>query len=208
MYFKDTERLALFIDGANLYATAKALGFDVDYKKLLGFFRNKSHVTQARYYTAGMAGQDYRAAQIIGDWLEYNGYTWMRDSGVRNSGAIPPDGLDRRREPKCIDVELAVDVLALAPSIDHVVLFTGDGDFCALVSAVQAMGLRVSVVSSALTQPSRIDDDLRRQADQFIDLVELQTAIQNYRPAMRRRRLVVDPEPRTRPGQIRYAWPA
>jgi uncharacterized LabA/DUF88 family protein len=207
MYFHHTERLALFIDGANLYATAQALGFDIDYKKMLSLFRGKAHVTQARYYAALAENQAYSAVRTLADWLDYNGYTTTTKVTATET-APEPTSLSRRREVARIDIDLTVDVMRLAPDLDHVVLFTGDGDFRALVEAVQLMGRRVSVVSTAITEPAWVDDGLRRQADQFIDLNDLHIAIRQLRVPTRRRRLVAEPMLQSRPGQFRYAWPA
>jgi uncharacterized LabA/DUF88 family protein len=198
MYFKDTERLALFVDGANLYATAKALGFDIDYKRLLNLFRTKARVSHAFYYTAYPENSEYSKIHSLVDWLDYNGYTTVAKPSKEKS-----DIFGRRRVRGRIDIDLAVDVLRLAPGVDHVVLFTGDGDLRALVDAVQAMGRRVSVVSSVLTEPAMLDDGLRRQADQFIDLHDLEAEIVSPRKVVRRRRLVEDT--RARPRPFRFA---
>jgi uncharacterized LabA/DUF88 family protein len=76
-----------------------------------------------------------------------------------------------------MDIELAVDVMGLCDTLDHIVLFSGDGDFRSLVEAVQARGRRVSVVSTLATRPPMVADDLRRQADQFIDIMDLKSEI-------------------------------
>jgi uncharacterized LabA/DUF88 family protein len=72
-----------------------------------------------------------------------------------------------------MDVELAVDVMEMGGHVDHIVLFSGDGDFRRLVEAVQKKGVRVTVVSSIKTQPPMVADELRRQADIFVDLGDL-----------------------------------
>ena len=76
-----------------------------------------------------------------------------------------------------IDVELAVNAMELAEHIDQMVLFSGEGNFRCLVAAMQRRGVRVTVVSTIATQPPMIAADLRRQADVFIDLTELQPKI-------------------------------
>ena len=172
MYFKDTERLALFVDGANLYATAKALGFDIDYKRLLTLFRSKGHLVRALYYTALAEDQEYSSIRPLVDWLDYNGYTMVTKPTKEYT-----DSFGRRKIKGNMDIELTVDAMRLADSLDHIVLFTGDGDFRALVAALKLKGKRVSVISTLQTTPAMVADELRREADQFIDLAELEGAI-------------------------------
>jgi uncharacterized LabA/DUF88 family protein len=166
------ERIALFIDGANLYATAKSLGFDIDYKRLLGHFRKRARLVRAIYYTALMDDAEYSPIRPLIDWLDYNGYM------VRTKPAKEfTDSLGRRKVKGSMDIELAVDAMRLADNLDHVVLFSGDGDFRSLVEALQQRGRRVSVVSTLVTRPPMVADELRRQADQFIDLSELRAEV-------------------------------
>jgi uncharacterized LabA/DUF88 family protein len=167
-----SDRIALFIDGANLYATAKALGFDVDYKRLLADFQNRGTLVRAFYYTAIIEDQEYSSIRPLVDWLGYNGYTVVTKATKEFIDA------SRRRKVKgSMDIELAVDAMELAGQIDQMMLFSGDGDFRSLVAAMQRRGVRVTVVSTIATQPPMIADGLRRQADVFIDLKELQPKI-------------------------------
>ena len=172
MHFSQQERIALFIDGANLYAAAKALGFDIDYKRLLEVFRGKGQLIRAFYYTAIAEDQAFSSIRPLVDWLDYNGF-----SMVTKPAKDVTDAGGRRRVKGNMDVELAVDAMRLAVALDHIVIFSGDGDFRSLVEALQQMGKRVSVVSSLQTQPPMVADELRRQADQFIDLYDLGPAI-------------------------------
>lgn len=183
MYFHEREKMALFIDGANLYATAKALGFDIDYKRLLGMFRAKGFLMRALYYTALAEDQEYSSIRPLVDWLDYNGYTMVTKPTKEYT-----DSFGRRKIKGNMDIELTVDAMRLSPSLDHVILFTGDGDFRALVAALQMNGKRVSVVSTLQTQPAMVADELRRQADQFIDLADLEEHICRD-PALRAARL-------------------
>ena len=160
------------IDGANLYATSKALGFDIDYKRLLAMFRAKAHLVRALYYTALAEDQEYSSIRPLIDWLDYNGYTMVTKPTKEFTDAT---GL--RKIKGNMDIELAVDAMRLADTLDHIVLFSGDGDFKSLVAALQQRGKRVSVVSTLQTQPPMVSDELRRQADQFIDLDDLQSQI-------------------------------
>jgi uncharacterized LabA/DUF88 family protein len=166
------EKIALFIDGANLYATAKTLGFDIDYKRLLREFQSRGYLLRAFYYTAVIEDQEYSSIRPLIDWLDYNGYTVVTKATkefVDQSG--------RRKVKGNMDIELAVNAMEIAPSVDHIVLFSGDGDFRSLVEAIQRKGVRVTVVSTISTQPPMVADELRRQCDIFLDIVELQSKI-------------------------------
>lgn len=165
-------RIALFIDGANLYATTKTLGFDIDYRRLLKEFQNKGNLIRAFYYTALVEDQEYSSIRPLVDWLDYNGYRV-----VTKPTKEFVDSAGRRKVKGNMDIELAIDALELAPYLDHMVLFSGDGDFRSLVEALQRRGVKVTVVSTVMTQPAMIADELRRQADEFIDLVDLEVAI-------------------------------
>lgn len=172
MHFYPSERIALFIDGANLYATAKSLGFDIDYKRLLGVFRTKGQLVRALYYTALADEQEYSSIRPLIDWLDYNGFSMVTKPTKEFT-----DGAGRRKVKGNMDIELAVDAMRLAENLDHIVIFSGDGDFRSLVSALQQKGKRVSVISTLQTQPPMIADELRRQADQFIDIADLEDEI-------------------------------
>lgn len=172
MHFYQSEKIAIFVDGANLYATAKALGFDVDYKKLLSLFRSKGHLVRALYYTALAEDQEYSSIRPLVDWLDYNGFTMVTKPTKEFT-----DSLGRRKIKGNMDIELTVDAMRMADAVDHIVLFTGDGDFRALVAALQLKGKRVSVISTLQTQPAMVADELRRQADQFIDIADLESMI-------------------------------
>ena len=168
MHFLPTERMALFIDGANLYSASRNLGFDVDYRGLLDAFRKRGHLIRAYYYSAVLETEEYSPLKPLTDWLAYNGYTLVTKPAKEFT-----DAQGRRRIRGNMDIELAIDMLELADKIDHAVLFSGDSDFRRLVEAVQRRGVRVSVISSIRTSPPMVADELRRQADQFIDLVDI-----------------------------------
>ncbi len=168
MTFYPTDRLALFIDGSNLYSAAKALGFDIDYRKLLEEFKTRSVLVRAYYYTALVENEDYSPIRPLVDWLDYNGYRLVTKPAREYT-----DSQGRKRFRGDMDVEIAVDMLEMAEHADHMVLFSGDGDFRRLVEAVQRRGSRVTVVSTVKSQPPMVSDDLRRQADNFVDLADL-----------------------------------
>lgn len=169
---ENMEKIALFIDGANLYSATKSLGFDIDYKRLLKEFQTRGYVLRAFYYTTLVEDSEYSSIRPLLDWLDYNGY-----SVVTKPAREFTDSQGRRRVRGNMDIELAVNAMEMAAHVDHIVIFSGDGDFRSLVEAVQRKGVRVSVVSSISTQPPMIADELRRQADAFIDLVDLQPRI-------------------------------
>src|SRR5271156_1453427 len=176
-------RTALFIDGANLYATAKTLGFDIDYKRLLKEFQSHGTLVRAFYYTAVIEDQEFSSVRPLLDWLDYNGFTV-----VTKPTKEFVDANGHRKVKGNMDIELAVHAMELADHVDHVVLFSGDGDFRSLVEAVQRRGVHVTVVSTISSQPPMIADDLRREADVFTDLVELKSKLgrdPSERPAPR-----------------------
>uniref|UniRef100_UPI0018E0447C LabA-like NYN domain-containing protein n=1 Tax=Neoroseomonas rubea TaxID=2748666 RepID=UPI0018E0447C len=162
------ERIGVFVDGANLYHTSRALGFEIDFAALLDYFRGGTYLVRAFYYTAVVETEDYSPLRPLTDWLAYNGWQVVTKPAKQQS-----DPTGRLRLKGNMDVEIAVDMLELAPQLDHVVLFSGDGDFRRLVESVQRMGVRVTVVSSLRAQPPMIADELRRQADAFLELEEI-----------------------------------
>ena len=182
MFYKD-DRLALFIDGSNLYAAAKSLGFDIDYKLLRQEFERRGKLIRAYYYTALIEDQEYSSIRPLIDWLDYNGYMVVTKPAKEFT-----DATGRRKIKGNMDIELTVEALELANVVDHYVIFSGDGDFRTLVEALQRKGRKVSIVSTMASQPPMISDDLRRQADHFIDLASLKNEIgreAGERPARR-----------------------
>jgi len=178
-----SNRIALFIDGPNLYTTAKTLDFDIDYRRLLKEFQSRGTVLRAFYYTAIIEDQEFSTIRPLIDWLDYNSYTVVTKATKEFI-----DASGRRKVKGNMAIELAVDAMELAEHVDQIVLFSGDGDFRSLVEAIQRRGVRVTVVSSIVTQPPMIADELRRQTDVFIDLVELKSKIArdpSERPAPR-----------------------
>jgi uncharacterized LabA/DUF88 family protein len=181
--FDPREKVALFIDGANLYATSRALGFDIDYRRLLAYFQQRGYLLRAYYYTALIEDQEYSSIRPLIDWLDYNGYKVVTKPAKEFT-----DSSGRRKIKGNMDIELTIDALELSDVVDHYVIFSGDGDFRTLVDALQRRGRKVSVVSTMASQPPMISDDLRRQADSFIDLNSLKADIgrdPGERPARR-----------------------
>jgi uncharacterized LabA/DUF88 family protein len=172
MTFYPEERLAIFIDGSNLYGAAKALGFDIDYRKLLKWGASRGRLLRAFYYTALFEDQEYSPIRPLIDWLDYNGYTMVTKPTKEFT-----DAMGRRKIKGNMDIELAIDVMEMSEKVDHIMLFSGDGDFRRLVEAVQRKGVRVSVVSTIRSQPPMVADELRRQADHFLELQDLSAEI-------------------------------
>ena len=130
--------------------------------------------------------QEFSSIRPLVDWLDYNGFTV-----VTKATKEYVDSAGRRKVKGNMDIELAVDAMELAEHIDEMILFSGDGDFRSLVEAVQRRGVRVTVVSTIASQPPMIADELRRQADVFVDLATLQ-------PKLGR-----DPSERSAPRELR-----
>ena len=179
MQFYQTERVGLFIDGANLYATAKSLGFDIDFKRLLALFGQRARLVRAMYFTAIIDDQEFSIRPLV-DWLVYNGFSLVTKPAKEFT-----DATGRRKVKGNMDVEIAVEVMRLGKQLDHIVLFSGDGDFRYLVAAMQEKGKRVTVISSLVTQPSMIADELRRQADQVVEFADLRSEICREQPVPR-----------------------
>jgi uncharacterized LabA/DUF88 family protein len=177
MVFYPQERIGLFIDGSNVYAAARALNFDIDYRRLLDVFAAKGRLIRAFYYTALIEDQEYSPIRPLIDWLDYNGYTMVTKPTKEFT-----DAMGRRKIKGNMDIELAIDVMEMAERLDHVVLFSGDGDFRRMVEAVQRKGVRVTVVSTVRSQPAMIADELRRQSDVFLDISDLQPYIERSHP--------------------------
>jgi uncharacterized LabA/DUF88 family protein len=184
------DKIALFIDGANLYSTCRALGFDVDYKRLLKEFQSRGALLRAFYFTTIIEDQEYSSARPLTDWLDYNGYTV-----VTKPTKEFVDANGRRKVKGNMNIELAVSAMELADHIDQMFLFSGDGDFRPLLEAMQRRGVHVTVVSTIASQPPMVADELRRQADVFVDLAEL-------KPKLGR-----DPSERPGPREMRQQSP-
>ena len=186
--FDPREKIALFIDGANLYATSRSLGFDIDYRRLLAHFQKHGYLLRAYYYTALVEDQEYSSIRPLIDWLDYNGYKVVTKPAKEFT-----DASGRRKIKGNMDIELAIDAMELSDVVDHYVIFSGDGDFRSLVEALQRRGRKVSVISTMASQPPMISDDLRRQADHFIDLVSLKADV-GRDPSERPQRRTEEPD--------------
>ncbi|MGH1456531.1 MAG: NYN domain-containing protein [Alphaproteobacteria bacterium] len=171
--FYTEEKTSIFIDGSNLYSAARSLDFDIDYKSLLKCFAERGQLVRAFYYTALVEDQDFSPLRPLVDWLDYNGYTMVTKPAKEFT-----DAQGRKKIKGNMDIELAIDMMEMADKVDHIILFSGDGDFRRLIEAVQRKGTRVTVVSTLKSNPPMISDELRRQADHFLDLNDLAPHIQ------------------------------
>lgn len=162
------DKVVVFIDGANLYATSKAIGIDIDYRSLLADLRKKCRFIRAYYFTAYLDDQEYSSIRPLIDWLDYNGYNMITKPAKEFT-----DATGRRKIKGNMDIEIAVEALELAPHFDHMILFSGDGDFTCLIKALQRQGKKITVVSTLSTPTPMVADELRRQADFFEDVVDL-----------------------------------
>jgi uncharacterized LabA/DUF88 family protein len=197
------ERVGLFVDGANLYYATRALGFEMDFAAMLRFFGSSTYLVRACYYTALIETEDYSPLRPLTDWLAYNGWRVVTKPAKEQA-----DPTGRRRIKGNMDIELAVDMMELAPHLDHAVLVSGDGDFRRVVEAVQRLGVKVTVVSTMESQPPMIADELRRQADAFLELADIGPEIARRAPAEARPRPAPAPAAAaTRPSRITPADP-
>jgi uncharacterized LabA/DUF88 family protein len=175
VYFRKEERLAVFIDGASLSMAVTALDFDVDFRRFSRLFQENSNLIRIYFYA--MVPNENASIRTLIDWLDYNDYTV-----AAKTGRTLLDDAGKRRNTGDFAVDLAVDALRLARTIDHVTIVSGNSRYRPLVAGLQQMGCRVSVVSTLRPQPL-IDEDLRRQADQFIDLADLREQIERGKAA-------------------------
>ncbi len=170
-------RFALFIDGANFYHTLRDLNLHVDYRRVLDCFSTQGTLVRAHYYTALLEGSQTPTWLVrLTDWLAYNGYRVV----TKQAKLVRRPIVDVQGESHWVEevdgsvtVEFVVDMVTLAPHCDTLVLFSGDGQFVPVIRAVQALGCRVVLVSSQQTPASTLSDELCRQADTFLELVDL-----------------------------------
>jgi len=172
MVFYPDEKIALFIDGANFHSTGKALDFDIDYRKLLDLFKSKGRLQRASYYTALVENDDYSPLRPLMDWLDYNGFTM-----VTKPAKTYTDREGRQRTKGNMDIEIAVDMINASEHVDHIILFSGDGDFAAALHDLRRRGVRTTVVSTLESKPPMLADELRRAADAVIELNDMEKLI-------------------------------
>ena len=158
-----TERVVILVDGANLFYAASALGIEVDYTKLLCRLTLNRRLVRAYFYTAVDRNNDKQQGFL--HWMRRHGYRVVAKDLLQL-----PDGTKKAN----VEVEIAIDMLALAPYCDTVVLLSGDGDLAYAVNAVAYKGVRVEVMSLF----SMTNDDLINVADRYVDLATIKQEIQ------------------------------
>lgn len=167
MYFHPDEKIAVFIDGQHLFNASRNLGFDVDYRNFLEFFRKKGKAVRAYYYAVHVDNGDYSPLKPLTDWLAYNGYTLTMRTTTEHI-----DSMGRRRIPN-MDLEMLADMFDVADRFDHIVIVTGNAGYSRGVALIQRRGIRVSVLSSIKTAPPMLADELRRTCDEFLELQDI-----------------------------------
>jgi uncharacterized LabA/DUF88 family protein len=170
--FHKDERLIAFIDGPYLIGAAHQLGFEIDFARLLGLFRSKGRLFSIRFFASpDDQSEGVDMGQLL-SWLNDNGYTTRARHLVDvtdEAGLLRPRGN--------VHVDLAVDIMMAIDTADHFVLFFADASFRNLIAALQSRGRRVTVVSTLQSRSHGAADELRRQADQFVDLIDLEASI-------------------------------
>jgi len=172
MTFYPTEKLALFIDGPNLYSAARGLNIDIDFRKFLDEFKKRGILLRSYYFTAIAEDEEYSAVRPLVDWLDYNGFTV-----ITKAARSFTDAQGRKKWRGDVKVDIATQMLLMADKVDHMILCSGDGDYTTLVHALQDKGVRVSIISTMKSQPPMVSDDLRRAVDNFIDLNDLMATV-------------------------------
>jgi uncharacterized LabA/DUF88 family protein len=167
-------RVAIFIDGSNLFYAALQLGIEIDYTKLLLCLTGGSRILRSFFYTGVDPTNEKQQGFLL--WMRRNGYRVITKDLVQL-----PDGSKKAN----LDVEIAVDMLALVGAYDTAILVSGDGDLAYAVDAVSYRGIRVEVVSLR----SMTSDSLINVADRYVDLEQIKEDIQKaprasytYRP--------------------------
>jgi uncharacterized LabA/DUF88 family protein len=175
-YLQSSEaRVALFIDGESLNEATKALGSNVDFRKLRDVFGSQNRLLRAHYY-ALVPPREFVTIKPLLDWLSFNGYS-VTEKPLKER--VSSNG--HARMSGSIAIELTIDALQTAPHVDTIVLVTGDCRYRPLVSEIQMRGVRVIAVSTRAVRPAVISDELVRQVDEFVELADLLPQISRSR---------------------------
>ena len=171
MFYKD-ERLAVLIDGPHFMSAASALGMDIDYKLLRAEFAKRGKLLRISHYHPVREDNELMPIRPLLDWLQYNGFDLVTKP-IREF--TDETGVTRRKAN--LDVEIAVDAIMIAEKVDHIILLAGSGDLSHLVQNLRTKGVRVTIVSTLRGPSSMVSDNLRRLADNFIELGSLADSI-------------------------------
>lgn len=176
--FRPTETTYLLIDGVALHHASRANGISVDFKRLLQWLRERTRLVRAIYFTALVEEDDeVISVKPLVDWLDYNGYMT-----VTKAARIYSNEDGTRRVKGSMNVEIAMMMAELAGIAEHIVLASGDADLIPAVKYVQQRGSRVSVISTLHSRPPCVSDDLRRQTDDYIDIVSIEKHVARMPP--------------------------
>jgi len=156
-------RVAIFIDGSNLFHAALHLGIEIDYTRLLSCLVADTQLLRAFFYTG--ADRTNEKQQGFLHWMRRNGYRVAAKDLTQY-----PDGFKKVN----LSVEIAVDMLTLTDYIDAAILVSGDGDLTYAVNAITYKGVRVAVVGLR----SMTSESLINVADCYIDLDLIKQTIQ------------------------------
>ena len=177
LLFYPNERTSIFIDGRSLFHTARKLDFEVDLSKFSQYFASKFQLVRCSYYTP--VSEERTPLHNILDWLSYNGFTV-------STRVFSPDN-----HPPSISSLMSVDIIEQTLgngyagdepyALQHVVIVSGDGDYCPVVKFLKSRSIRVSVMSSLETEPLSISEELRRLADNFIELDDLRSELERHK---------------------------
>jgi uncharacterized LabA/DUF88 family protein len=177
------DRVAIFIDGENIHYSAKHLNMRLDYLKLCRKLAGKRRLVRAYFYTA-VSTQSEGKIDFI-NFLKLNGFTVV----TREVKSFNESDGSSRSIRGALDMEMAMDVMDLCPTLDTVILCTGDGDFCPLVTAVARRGKHVELC--ALREMT--STDLIAAADTYTDLGGLKDEIAlDHQPQQRDIRNEID----------------
>lgn len=171
--FHKNERIALFIDGHALHNAAKSIDLTVDYASLRKEFAARGKLVHAYFYAAIDEDAEFSAVRKLADYLDYNGYM-VRTRALQRR--VQEDGNVRIKAS--IAVQMAVEARDVAEHVEHIVLFTGDGDMVHTVKSIQRLGVRVSVCGTRKGKESLLSDELRREVDNVIELDDLRRVIE------------------------------
>ena len=173
--FDSRANVMLFFDGANTQMAAKALSFEIDYKKLRDGFAERCNVLRSYYFQATPPDgyENYAYVKPLTDFLSYNNYHLITKPFRQFKDA---DGVVRGKGN--MDIEIAIQMMKSMNKADYLFLFSGDGDFKPLLEECQLNGhAQIVVVSTLHSEPPVVSDELRKQADHYIDWANLEPVV-------------------------------
>lgn len=160
-----TKRIALFVDGSNFSVSLKAAGFRVDYQKIREYFAEMGDLVGSFYFTALPPRDEPSSIRNLTDSLQHKGWNLVtKEIKVFRDQPIA-------KTKGNMDIEMVVKAWTLSNVITDLILFSGDGDFRAMVEKLQDVGVRVTVISYHSTDTRNMtSNDLRKAVHEFINL--------------------------------------